>query len=144
MTLLIWLWPLKVGNDPDLLAFRSHVINRWKYFDKCYNFALDLILIGGFYEKLWAAIVIGIPISRLLTSESWDKMTFGCKLMARHIEYYKEKMATSPKSGPWWILWIHVCLSFICVLKMLQLCTDQLVIWFVQVCVNNWLTCHSP
>jgi hypothetical protein len=140
----IWLWPLKVENRFDLLAFKSHAINHWKSFDKCYNFALYLTLIGGFHKKLWASTIVRIPISRLLTWESWDKMTFGCKFVARHREYYKGKMVASLKSGPWWILWVHVYLSFVCVSKMLQLYTDQLIVWIVQVCVNYWFTCHSP
>jgi hypothetical protein len=53
------------------------------------------------------------------------------------------KVVASPKSGLWWILWVYVYPWFVCVPKMLQLCTDQLVVWFVQVHVNNWPACHS-
>jgi hypothetical protein len=53
------------------------------------------------------------------------------------------KVLASPKFRPWWILWIHVCLWWVCAPKVLQLHTNQLVVWFVQVYVNNWLTCHS-
>jgi hypothetical protein len=34
-------------------------------------------------------------------------------------------------------------LKFVCAPKVLQLCTNQLVIWFVQVRVNNSITCQS-
>jgi len=52
------------------------------------------------------------------------------------------KVMASLKFGLWWILWVHVCLWFVRALKVFQLCTNQLVVWFVQVRVNNWPTCH--
>ncbi len=55
----------------------------------------------------------------------------------------KGKVVASPKSGPWWVLWIYVCLWFVRARKMFQLHINQLVVWFVQVHVNNWPTCHS-
>ncbi len=45
--------------------------------------------------------------------------------------------------GLWWIFWVHVCPWLIRAPKMLQLRTNQLVVWFVQVHVSNWITCHS-
>ncbi len=47
-------------------------------------------------------------------------------------------MVVSPKSGPWWILWICVCPWLVRAPKALKLHTNWLVIWFVQVHVNNW------
>jgi hypothetical protein len=41
------------------------------------------------------------------------------------------KVMVSPKSKPWWVLWVHVCLWFVRAPKMLQLCINQLVVWFV-------------
>jgi hypothetical protein len=64
-------------------------------------------------------------------------------LMANHREYYKGEGGGFPKSGPWWILWIHVCPRFVRVSKMFQPCINQLVVWDVKVYVNNWPTCHS-
>jgi len=52
------------------------------------------------------------------------------------------KVVVSRKSTPWWILWIYVYSWLVRAPKMLQLCTNQLIIWFVQVHVNNWLACH--
>jgi hypothetical protein len=48
------------------------------------------------------------------------------------------KVMASPKSRPWWVLWAQVCLWFVLTPKMLKLCTNQLVVWFVQVRVSNW------
>jgi hypothetical protein len=48
------------------------------------------------------------------------------------------KVVASPKSGPWSILWVRVCPWLVRAPKALKLHTNQLVVWFVQVRVNNW------
>jgi hypothetical protein len=53
------------------------------------------------------------------------------------------KVVASPKFGSWWILWVYICSWLVRALKVLQLCTKQLIVWFVQVRVSNWLACHS-
>jgi hypothetical protein len=53
---------LKVGNLLDFLVCRWRATYRWKVFDEGYNFALDLISIGGLHIKLWAPKVVGVPI----------------------------------------------------------------------------------
>jgi hypothetical protein len=62
----------------------------------------------------------------------------------RGIEYtIRGKVVASPKSGPWWVLWIRVCPWLVLAPKVLQLCTNQLVVWF---CAGpcEWLNaCHS-
>jgi len=52
------------------------------------------------------------------------------------------KVVTSPKFGPWWVLWICVCMWLACAPKFLQPRTNQLVVWSMQIHVNNWLACH--
>jgi len=54
----------------------------------------------------------------------------------------KGKVVASPKFGLWWILWVCVCSWLVRAPKVFQFHTNQLV-WFVQVRVNNKLTCHS-
>jgi hypothetical protein len=54
--------PLKVGNLPDLLAYRWRATYRWKSLDEGYNFALDLIAIEGLRKKLCALKVARVPI----------------------------------------------------------------------------------
>ncbi len=41
------------------------------------------------------------------------------------------KVVTSPKFGPWWILWVCVYSWLVCAPEMLQLYTNQLIVWFV-------------
>jgi hypothetical protein len=48
------------------------------------------------------------------------------------------KVVASFKCGPWWVLWVCVYPWLVHAQKMLQLCINQLVVWFVQVCENNW------
>ncbi len=52
------------------------------------------------------------------------------------------KVVASPKFGLWWVLWVCVCMWLVCAPKVLQLCINQLVAWFVQVHVSNWFACH--
>jgi len=55
----------------------------------------------------------------------------------------RRKVVASPTSGPWWVLWICFCPWFIHAPKVLQLSTNQLVVWLMQICVNNWPAWHS-
>jgi hypothetical protein len=71
------------------------------------------------------------------------KMTFGCSLVVNHKEYYKGESDGFFKSKLWWVLWVCVCSWFLRAPKVLQLCTNQLVVWFVQINMNNWFACHS-
>jgi hypothetical protein len=52
--------PQKVGNRPNFRACRWSVIHRWKGLDESYNFASDLVPIGGLNKKLWPSKVAGI------------------------------------------------------------------------------------
>jgi hypothetical protein len=84
--------PLKVGNHLDFLMCRWRATYYWKAFNKGYNFALDLISIGGLYVKLWAPKVVGVPIvgiSGLLFKSPGTKWHLGVGPVARHRVYYK-------------------------------------------------------
>jgi hypothetical protein len=56
------------------------------------------------------------------------------------IEYtIRGKVVVSPKSEPWWVLWVRVCPWHILARKVIQLCINWLIVWFVQVRVNDWV-----
>jgi hypothetical protein len=65
--------PLKVRNRPNFLACRPCATYRWKSLNKGYNFALDLIAIGGLHKKLCTLKVAGDPVVAIS-----DKKAFGC------------------------------------------------------------------
>jgi hypothetical protein len=47
------------------------------------------------------------------------------------------KVVASPKSGWLWVLWVRGCSWLVLTQKMLKLCTNQLVVWFVLICVSD-------
>jgi hypothetical protein len=114
----------------------------WKALDKGYNFALNLILIWGLHTKLWAPKVAGVStlgISGLPLGNLGTKWHLGAGPVAMHRVDYKEE------GGGLSQVWAVVSLVSPCLLvacsctKVLQLDANQLVIWFVQVCVSESL-----
>jgi hypothetical protein len=75
------------------------VTYHWKAFDKAYNFASNLITIGGLHAKLWASIVVRILVVGIsgLTGQKaiwmWPPW--------RGAEYTIRKVVASPKFGLW-------------------------------------------
>jgi hypothetical protein len=133
--------PLKVRNWPDFLVCRWHATCRWKDLDKGYNFASDFISIGGLQRKLWPPKLresqiwefrdshLGVPGQNAIWMwASWR----GTKYIIRG------KVVASPKFESWSVLWVWVCPWFVLAPKVFKLCTNQLVVWFVQICVSNW------
>jgi hypothetical protein len=83
---------LKVKNWPNFLMCRWHAKYCWKSLDEGYNFASDLILIGGLHIKLWGPKVTGVPtlkISGLPFGNPRTKCHLDVGFMERHIVYYK-------------------------------------------------------
>jgi hypothetical protein len=98
--------PLKVRNQPDFLVCRWHATYCWKALDEGYNFALDLISIGGVHAKLWGPKIARVPTLAI----SGTKCHLDVGLVERHRVYtIRGKVVASPKSGPWWILWVGIC-----------------------------------
>jgi hypothetical protein len=133
--------PLKVGNRPYFLTIRWCETYRSKALDKGYNFAFDLISIGGLHTKLWAPKVAGVLVVRILGLRQNDIWVLVLWLATKYT--IKRKVVASPKSGPWWVLWVWVCLWFILAPKVLQLCINQLVVWFCASLCEWVITCHS-
>ncbi len=121
----------------NFVVFRWCATYHWKDLDKGYNFALQLIPIGGLYAKLWGSKVAGVSTLAILGSPG-TKCHLDVGFMKRHIVSIKGKVVASPKFEPWWVLWIRVCLWLVLAPKVFKLCTNQLVVWF---CVDpcEWL-----
>jgi hypothetical protein len=122
--LAIWLLTTKSQkNRPDFLMCRWRATYHWKYFDKGYNFALDLISIGDMHAKLWAPKVVGVlisGISRLPSSQSPEtKWHLGVAPMAMHRVYYKGEGGGFPQ--------VRAMVSLVSpCLPMVRLCTKVL------------------
>jgi hypothetical protein len=136
--LAIWLPPTK---SHDFVMCRWRATYHWKPLDNDYNFSLDLISIRGLKTKLWAHKVVEVPTLGILglpLGSPRTKCHLGVGLVARHKVYSKGEGGDFPhKSKPWWILWVWICPWFILTPKAFQLCTNQLIVWFVQVHVNK-------
>jgi len=52
--------PLKVKNRPDLNACRKNATHHWKALDDSYNFASDLVPIGGLSKELYSRKIIKV------------------------------------------------------------------------------------
>jgi hypothetical protein len=140
------LWPLQVRNRPNFLTYKWRAIYYWKALDKSYNFALDLISIGGLHTKLWA------PKSQ--ESQLWEfrdshlgvsgPKAIWMLVLWLDTEYTtRGKVVVSPKFGPWWILWIRGCSWFIRAAKCSNYALTNLLFGFVHVCVSKWIVCQS-
>jgi hypothetical protein len=139
--LAVWLPTTKSWESTQFLACRWHATYHWKALDEGYNFALNLILIGGLHTKLWCpkvAKVLILGISGLQFGSPGTKCHLDVGLVERHKIYYKGEGVASPESRPWWILWVRVRPWLVLAPKVLKLCINQLVVWFVQVRVSNW------
>jgi hypothetical protein len=110
--------PLKVENSPDFLLCKCNSTYHWKALDKGYNFALDLISIEGLHTKSWESQLWEFRDSNLGVSRQNDIWVL---VPWPDIEYtIRGKVVASPKSE----LWCVLCT------KVLQLHTNQLVVWF--------------
>jgi hypothetical protein len=120
-------WSLKVRNRLDFLAWRWRATYHWKALEEGYNFASDLIPIVGFHTKLQESQLWEFR-------EFWeyrDKMTFGCWshgqaqsiLWGEGGGFPQVRVVVSLVSL--WLPMAHPCI------KVLQLHTNQLVVWFV-------------
>ncbi len=61
----------------------------------------------------------------------WTKCHLDVGVAEKPIVYYKGEGVASPKSGPWWVLWVWVCSWLVLAPKMFKLCINQLVVWFM-------------
>jgi hypothetical protein len=138
--------PLKVKNHPNFLRCRWHAMYHWKALDEGYNFASNFISIKGLHTKLWAQSC-GSPNFGNFETPTWDlgtKWHLGAAPIAKHKVYYKAEGGGFPQVRAMVSL-VSLCLLMVrsCT-KVFQLHTNQLVVWFVQVRVNNWISCHLP
>jgi hypothetical protein len=100
--------PIKVRNRLDFLACRWHATYHWNILNEGYNFPLNLISIEGLHTKLWAPKFVKIPTLGILGLEGQNDIRVLVPWPSTKYTI-REKVVASFKSGPWWVLWIHVC-----------------------------------
>jgi len=105
----IWFLTTKSQKRHDLVMCRWRATYRWKAFDKGYNFVLNLTSIEILNKKLWAFKFVGV----LKQNDIWV-----LALWLGTNNTIRGKVVVSPKSGLWWVLWVHVCPWLICAPKM--------------------------
>jgi hypothetical protein len=89
--------PLKVRNRPDFVACKRRATYRWKVLDKGYNFASNLIVIGGFHKKLCAFKVARVPI---VTISGLPLGSLGTK---SHLDVIPMERCRITKGRMWWL-----------------------------------------
>jgi hypothetical protein len=111
----------------------------WNSLDEGYNFALNLVTIGGLHRKLCAFKVAGVP-----TVEN-SGLPLGSPKTKNHLDVatwrganytIRGKVVASPKSELWWIL----CPSyswFVLAPKVLILCTNH---YMLVLCRSVWVS----
>jgi len=137
--------PLKVKNRPDFIACRWRATYHWKALDERYNFVLDLISIKGLHTKLWGPKVAGIlilTISGLPSHLDLTKRHLDMGFMERHIVYLKGEGGGFPQVRAVVSFVSSNCLWLVLAPKVLQLCTNHLVL---ILCRSVWVVdaCHS-
>jgi hypothetical protein len=124
------------GLTPDFLACKQHATYRWKALNEGYNFALELIAIGGLHKKLCTLKVVGVPdvgilglpIVGILGLSFGSPRTKGHLDVApveRRIIYYKGEGGGFPQVR---VVINLVCLNcswFVLTPKVFQLCTNH-------------------
>jgi hypothetical protein len=89
--LAVWFPTTKSRESTDPGVFRWSATYHWKDLEESYNFALDLILIGGLRKKLWSLKISRVQtgtISGLLLGSPGTKSHLDVGVVERHKVYY--------------------------------------------------------
>jgi hypothetical protein len=143
--LAVWFPTTKSWESLWFPCVQGRATYRWKDLDKGYIFVVNLRSKWGLKRsygppKSWESQFWKFRDSNLGVqgqNDIWMLALWPCTKNT-----IRGKVLVSLKSGPRWILWIRVCPWLVRAPNVLQLCTNQLVVWFVQVRVSNWLACH--
>jgi hypothetical protein len=101
----------------------------------CFN----LTSIEDLHTKLWASKVTRVPISRILglpVGASKQNDIWVLALWPSIENTIRGKVMASPKSRPWWVLWVHVYMWFAHALKMFSYVLTNLLF---SLCMSMWV-----
>jgi hypothetical protein len=104
---------LEISRQGLQLCFKSHL--NWRFAEKVMNFQSCRCPNSMNFKTL----KLGVPGQNdIWVLASWPSTE----------NTIRGEVVASPKSEPWWALWICVCPWFVRAAKALQLCTNQLVV----------------
>ncbi len=135
--------PLKVGNSRDFPVCTWSATYHWKDLDKGCNFAFDFISIGSVKRKLRAPKIAGVPslgILGFLLGSPRTKCHLDVAIVEMHKVYYKGEGGGFPQVRVMVSLVSLSCPWFVLASKVLQLCTNHLVlilcrsVWVIKAC----------
>jgi hypothetical protein len=135
--------PLKVENRSNFRVCRLRAAYCWKALNEGYNFALDLIAIGGLHKKLCALKFVEIQvvgISGLSLGSLGTKSHLDVALVESCRVYYKGEGGGFPQVRVVVCLVSPSCPWFNLAPKVLQLCTNHFVlvlcryVWVIEAC----------
>jgi len=118
------------------------VTSCWKALNKNYNFVLDLISIEALFAKLWRPKVAGVPRVAISGLPLGTKSHLDVGPVGNQKIYYKGEGGGFPQVRAIVNLVCVSCMWLILAPKVLQLCTNHLVlvlcrsVWVVEAC---WL-----
>jgi hypothetical protein len=138
----IWLPTTK--SRESCLACRQRATYRWKALNESYNFASDLIVIKGLHKKLCALKVARVPVATilgLLLRSPGTKSHLDVAFVEKHRVYYKGEGGGFPQVRAVVSLVCPGCPWLVLAPKVLQLCTNHLVL---VLCRSLWVnkTCQ--
>ncbi len=113
--LLLLSWSSSTPFHPKVLQARECVPNSLLF--RCFHFRFTFESI----KKLGSASLGVLGQNDICMQAPWPSIE----------NTVRGKVVASPKSKLWWVLWICVCPWFVRAPKVLELCTNQLVVWFV-------------
>jgi hypothetical protein len=123
--------PLKVRNRPDFLACKQCATYRWKVLNKGYNFVSNFIVIEGWHRKLCAfkvTEVLVVGISGLPLGSPETKSHLDVTPVESYRVCYKGEGGDFPQVRAMVSFVYSSCPWFVLTLKVLQLCTNHLVL----------------
>jgi hypothetical protein len=124
---VVWHIPLKSSWRRLQLCFKPHFIRRYAH-KVMYPQNRKSPSCGNFRTPTW---------------ESWNKNDIWVLVLWPGTKYtIRGKVVASPKFGPWWVLWVHVCSWLICAPKCCNYALSNLLfglcrfVWVIEVLVN--------
>ncbi len=121
---------LKVRNQPNPGVRRWSVTHHWKALKESYKFALNLVLIGGWIEKVWMPKVSRVQTGTISGLQFGSFETRAVRMWVRRSNAENTiwgKVVASPEPETWWVKWVQGCSWLVPTPRVFRMWTNQLV-----------------